>query len=380
MRHIPSSVSRSLELLVIPLVLVTAIAIQGGRVSAQTQVFAAPLSPVYGTVGNPVTFSASLFSSSVPTVSQFVWDFGDGQAAYGSAVTHTYQVGGVYNVTVTALAGSAAVATTSTTASINQRTNGVVSVNPGVNSVPVPLGFVGVNAGGPYNAIAGQPVTMQGTASNASSPQFTWDFGDGQSGTGPAVSHVYAAPGNYTAHLSVTDLATGTAGSAYAPVNVGGPGSPPLPSQIPVAGPVIGPSGPSVTVPSGWNLIAGPTGTSFPQALSPIFTWRPGDTSYELLPSSVGVQGGAGYWAFFPQPATVVLAGVSQDSASIPVPPGQMVLVGNPSATQAVVIHGADSALLWDATASQYRSVQALAPGAGAWVSVAAGGVVTLSP
>ena len=63
-------------------------------------------------------------------------------------------------------------------------------------------------AGGPYSGAAGQPVTLNGSASSdpdGDNLTYTWDFGDGQTGTGAVVSHTYAVANNYLATLTVTD-------------------------------------------------------------------------------------------------------------------------------------------------------------------------------
>ena len=64
----------------------------------------------------------------------------------------------------------------------------------------------------------GQPVTFDGSESQPGSnpiDTYTWDFGDGNTGSGAVVEHVYNAPGTYNVTLTVTD----TAGFG----NVGGP-------------------------------------------------------------------------------------------------------------------------------------------------------------
>jgi PKD repeat protein len=59
-----------------------------------------------------------------------------------------------------------------------------------------------------YNpALAGQAITFDGSTARTSCYAFfsscdadtwTWDFGDGSSGSGPVVQHAYASPGTYT--------------------------------------------------------------------------------------------------------------------------------------------------------------------------------------
>ena len=69
-----------------------------------------------------------------------------------------------------------------------------------------------VDPGGPYSGVAGKPVQFD--ASGTTDPDgdiltYLWDFGDGTPppfpSQDPTATHVYAAHGNYTAMLSVTD-------------------------------------------------------------------------------------------------------------------------------------------------------------------------------
>jgi len=62
------------------------------------------------------------------------------------------------------------------------------------------------DAGGPYTTIAGTPVTLDGTASTdpVGLPlTYSWDFGDGSTGTGSWVTHTYGEAGSYEATLTV---------------------------------------------------------------------------------------------------------------------------------------------------------------------------------
>ena len=96
--------------------------------------------------------------------------------------------GGVYPVTVQATNGTL----------YDQRSFTVT-----VNSVcRLPL----ANAGGPYSGQIAFPVDFDGTSSSdpdGNLTSFTWDFGDGTSGSGATASHTYVATGTYTVVLTV---------------------------------------------------------------------------------------------------------------------------------------------------------------------------------
>jgi len=347
-----------------------------GSARAQQYPVITPLSPLYGTAGAALTFSAIPVSA---PVSQYQWDFGDGQGGVGQTASHTYALPGTYTVTLTAFGAFGTIATGVTTATISPapvpRVNGVLA---GSSSVPSALGFLAVNAYGPYNGTAGAPVAFTGSASGSGAPQFTWDFGDGQGGAGATVSHTYGAPGTFIVRLTVIDLQTGQSGVTSSSAIIAPAGATTAPTGAGAT--AISAGAPVIRYPAGWNLVAGPAGTPFPQALSPLYTWQPGDTTYETLRAEAGVQAGAGYWAYFPQPASVSLTGASTDTAIVNLSPGEVVLAGNPSASATVTVRGADSAMAYDAAFARYRSVQSLPPGAAAWVSVGSGGTVTLSP
>src|ERR687886_1584567 len=64
------------------------------------------------------------------------------------------------------------------------------------------------SAGGPYAAVEGQPVTLDGGASSdpdGDALTYKWSFGDGSSSTLAATTHKYADNGTYTATLLVKD-------------------------------------------------------------------------------------------------------------------------------------------------------------------------------
>ena len=63
-------------------------------------------------------------------------------------------------------------------------------------------------AGGSYSGYVTQTITFNGTSSfdlDGSISAYSWDFGDGNSGTGVSPTHAYSAKGDYTVTLTVTD-------------------------------------------------------------------------------------------------------------------------------------------------------------------------------
>jgi len=64
------------------------------------------------------------------------------------------------------------------------------------------------NAGGPYTGTIGNNINFNGTGSSdpdGDALTYMWDFGDSQTGTGATVQHAYAAAGDYTVTLTVSD-------------------------------------------------------------------------------------------------------------------------------------------------------------------------------
>jgi PKD repeat protein len=123
-----------------------------------------------------------------------------------------------------------------------------------------------VSAGGPYTGTAGTPITMVASAPGSVSPQFTWIFGDGASGTGQVVTHAYTTATTYTVTLYVTDASNGHSGTATTTATVSG-GTTGSPTVSP-GGPYTGTAGAAIT------MVATASG-----AVSPQYTWQFGDGS-----------------------------------------------------------------------------------------------------
>lgn len=63
------------------------------------------------------------------------------------------------------------------------------------------------DAGGPYTGTVGIPVAFDGTGSSPGDAiqSYTWNFGDGQGGSGAVVTHTYTASDTYTVALTVAN-------------------------------------------------------------------------------------------------------------------------------------------------------------------------------
>jgi PKD repeat protein len=149
--------------------------------------------PYEGQVGTPVQFDGSGSSDPDSDNLSYQWNFGDGNVGTGVAPLHTYASAGSFTVTLVVSDGTLSSPPATTTAAIGEAI---------VNAPPVAA------AGGPYLGEAGMPVQFDGSASfdpDGDALTYTWDFGDGNSGTGATPMHTYAEAGAYTVTIVVND-------------------------------------------------------------------------------------------------------------------------------------------------------------------------------
>ena len=161
----------------------------------------------------PVANDSVLFDASGSTapgnnpIAEYRWDFGDGDKSTGRTTAHAFDDPGTFVVTLTVVDGLGRSRSTSQT----------VTVSPG----PAPVARF---TSSPTEPQPGQQVFFNGISSTAAPGRrivkYTWDFGDGTSGSGAQVSHVYPRPGIYTVTLTVTDDA-GRTHSATGTVSYG---------------------------------------------------------------------------------------------------------------------------------------------------------------
>lgn len=125
----------------------------------------------------------------------YSWTFGDGATSSGPAPEHAYAYLGAFTVTLVV-------------------SDGTVSSAPATISIAIVNQSPVANGGGPYAGIRGQAVQFDGTASidaDGDALNYTWDFGDGATGSGPSPTHAYASIGVFAVTLAVTDSHGATA-------------------------------------------------------------------------------------------------------------------------------------------------------------------------
>lgn len=138
------------------------------------------------TVTNPVGCKphSVLFSNTTTNGATYTWDFGNGNTSTAFNPVNIYNAAGTYNVSMIATSPNGCTDTVSQTAAVT------------VNAVAGSFGATPRIGCAPLN------VAFSSTAPNVTT--WDWDFGDGTTGTGANVSHVYNTVGNYNIRLVVT--------------------------------------------------------------------------------------------------------------------------------------------------------------------------------
>jgi hypothetical protein len=138
-------------------------------------------------------------------------------------------------------------------------------------------------------------------------------------------------------------------------------------------------AGVGVVYAAGWNLVGVPTGTMLSAAATPLYTLRATDTAYVPVSSNQPLLGGEGYWALFYAATTVILPDAGPQSATVYLPAGHYVQVGNPG-SKPVALTGADMVLGYNPSSGGFVQTTILEPGQGAWAISRNGATLTLTP
>jgi len=123
----------------------------------------------------------------------YSWTWGDGASATGRTADHTYRAYGNFTITLTVTDAAGLSGTHATRIAVDGTSQG-----PPVASWSVD----------PAQPVAGEDATFEDAshaAAGATLSAWSWQFGDGASGSGAKAHHTYAEAGNYTVRLTVTD-------------------------------------------------------------------------------------------------------------------------------------------------------------------------------
>ncbi len=149
-----------------------------------------------GEVPFSVTLDASASQDRNGQITAYAWELGDGTTAVGPIVHKTYAVEGHYSIRLVVTDDEGHVA---------DLFQAIDARNPADNQRPVASFTHSVTT-------AGYPPVLDVDGTGSTDPdgtiaQYLWDFGDGHTGTGPRLSHLYesSSPSAYNVRLRVVD-------------------------------------------------------------------------------------------------------------------------------------------------------------------------------
>ena len=148
--------------------------------------------PYSGDEDSVITFDGSKSDDDDGDALTYSWDFGDGSTGSGVSPTHTYTAGGTYTVTLVVNDGKE-----------NSEPDTAAATIAEVDDPPV------ADAGGPYTGTVNTAITFDGSGSydidTGDTLTYSWDFGDGSTGSNETTNHTYSSDGTFTVTLTVTD-------------------------------------------------------------------------------------------------------------------------------------------------------------------------------
>ncbi len=174
-----------------------------------------------------VSFNATASTADGP-IATYAWLFGDGRAGSGVVTSHLYAAAGTYNVTLFIVDAVGAAASATRTVGVSASPSGALPPVPRISAAATGL-YVAFRDQGSYDP-------------DSSIVSAYWAFGDGASAEGDSVSHLYPAPGPYTASLTLVDSAglSATASVSITLARVGSGGGPPVPRvTVQIVGPTV---------------------------------------------------------------------------------------------------------------------------------------------
>jgi PKD repeat protein len=158
--------------------------------------------PYTGYTKQPVYFSSTGSYDPDGEITEYLWDFGDGQLSTDQSPSHIYLAENTYNVTLTVVDNDGIVVSDSTTCRIDSA------------SFPTPINTIIPNkepiakGNGPYIGFTNCEILFSSNNSydvDGEIVEYLWGFGDGGTSAEANPSHIYEEPGNYDVFLIVID-------------------------------------------------------------------------------------------------------------------------------------------------------------------------------
>ena len=172
-----------------------------------------------------VEFDASASYDNDGSITSYEWDFDDGSTDDGKSVTNTFTTttARTFHVTLTVTDNSGAV--TTVTQSIEVLPANSTGVNPPTARFTASPSY----GNSPLTVVFNGSLSY---SADSSISVYAWDFGDGSTGAGETISHVFTAEAtkNVTVTLTVTDAKGSTASTSLAVTVM-------VPVEIPTDGP-----------------------------------------------------------------------------------------------------------------------------------------------
>lgn len=142
-----------------------------------------------------VSFDGSASTTSNPPITAYRWTFGDGSEATGATTSHVYTTAGTYYAELTVEDSKGLFGKVNTpvivvgSVAANEKPVAVITATPTEGTSPMVVSFDG----------------SQSLDSDGSIVNYSWNFGDGTTGTGQTSQHTYTSTAVYTVTLLVTD-------------------------------------------------------------------------------------------------------------------------------------------------------------------------------
>jgi DNA/RNA endonuclease G (NUC1) len=153
--------------------------------------------PYTGSEGSAITMSGAGSSDPDGDALTYAWDFGDGNRATGSSVSHTYAENGSYTVTLTVTDARGLVSKQTTTATVGNVAPSIISFT----------GAAAVVSGAPFSVTArfSDPGIMDDWSYGITWGEGAPTMGNASPGSMISASHTYLRAGTYTVRLTVAD-------------------------------------------------------------------------------------------------------------------------------------------------------------------------------